>query len=89
MNILDNGAPAHLINKNGSSPIVLVCEHASCHIPAVLEDLGLDAEDRTAHIAWDSLRQPNFPYESDEAPWSEDAFVVAIEEGSTMIRLAP
>lgn len=53
MNLLDNGAPAQIINANGASPIVLVCEHASRHIPAVLDNLGLNAVDRKAHIAWD------------------------------------
>ncbi len=58
MNLLDNGAPAHVINENGKSPIVLVCEHASCHIPAVLNNLGLDEGDRTAHIAYDIGAEP-------------------------------
>ena len=58
MNLLDNGAPAQVINENGKSPIVLVCEHASAHIPAVLDNLGLGQEDRTAHIAWDIGAEP-------------------------------
>ncbi len=58
MNLLDNGAPAQVVNKNGQSPIVLVCEHASCHIPAVLNKLGLGDENRTAHIAWDIGAEP-------------------------------
>ncbi len=33
--------------------IVLVCEHASNHIPAAWGDLGLTADQRRAHIAWD------------------------------------
>lgn len=53
MNLLDNGAPAQVINENGKSPIVLVCEHASAHIPAVLDNLGLGEKDRAAHIAYD------------------------------------
>ncbi len=53
MNLLDNGAAAQIINENGTSPIILVCEHASAHIPAVLNGLGLDEGDQTAHIAYD------------------------------------
>jgi predicted N-formylglutamate amidohydrolase len=58
MNLLDNGAPAHVINENGLSPIILVCEHASCHIPSVLENLGLSEDERLAHIAWDIGAEP-------------------------------
>lgn len=53
MNLLDNGAPAQVINENGKSTFVLVCEHASSHIPEVLDSLGLGEADRKAHIAWD------------------------------------
>jgi len=41
------------INENGRSPIVLICEHASNHIPAEYAGLGLDASEVTRHIAWD------------------------------------
>ena len=40
-------------NEAARGPIVLVCEHASNHIPAAWGDLGLTDEQRTAHIAWD------------------------------------
>ena len=40
-------------NPSGQSRIVLVCEHASNHIPPQWHDLGLSAEQRLAHIAWD------------------------------------
>ena len=33
--------------------VVLVCEHASNHIPAAWGDLGLRDDQRRAHIAWD------------------------------------
>jgi predicted N-formylglutamate amidohydrolase len=33
--------------------IILVCEHASNHIPPRWGDLGLTAAQRSAHIAWD------------------------------------
>ncbi len=35
------------------TPLILVCEHASNTIPAAWGDLGLSAEARVAHIAWD------------------------------------
>jgi predicted N-formylglutamate amidohydrolase len=37
----------------GSSPIVLVCDHASNHLPARYEALGLTAADLLQHFAWD------------------------------------
>lgn len=49
----EQSAPARLVNSQGSSPFLLVCEHASCFIPAKFEDLGLPPELHTAHIAWD------------------------------------
>ena len=45
---------APVIENPGSlGRIVLVCEHASNHIPANWGDLGLTAGQRNAHIAWD------------------------------------
>lgn len=43
----------HIVNPTGSSALVLVCEHASAHIPDRYDHLGLPAEARKAHIAWD------------------------------------
>ena len=40
-------------NAAGTSPVLLVCEHASLTLPASLGTLGLSAEALTAHIAWD------------------------------------
>lgn len=42
-----------LINPHGSSRVLLLCEHASRHIPAAYGDLGLAEEDRKSHAAWD------------------------------------
>lgn len=42
-----------LRNPQGRGAIVLVCEHASAHIPAALNDLGLAPADRDSHAAWD------------------------------------
>jgi len=42
-----------VINAEGQGPVVLLCEHASHHIPERYEGLGLAAEDRLSHAAWD------------------------------------
>jgi predicted N-formylglutamate amidohydrolase len=43
-----------VIEAAGSaSPLVLVCEHASNHVPAQFGDLGLTPEAAVAHVAWD------------------------------------
>ena len=47
------GHPALFVNENGTSPIVLVCEHASNLLPKSLGTLGLSDEDLQRHIAWD------------------------------------
>ncbi len=41
------------VNRDGTSPFVLVCEHASNVIPAALHGLGLGEEDLGRHIAFD------------------------------------
>lgn len=55
-------APAHnktddqvvrLVNADGSSPVVLVCEHATSFIPETFDNLGLQPGDRQSHAAWD------------------------------------
>lgn len=40
-------------NKPARAPILLVCEHASKHIPADLHQLGLSDEQLATHMAWD------------------------------------
>jgi predicted N-formylglutamate amidohydrolase len=42
-----------VVNEGGRSPVVLVCEHASNHIPARYDGLGLAPGDLLRHIAWD------------------------------------
>lgn len=49
----EDGSPFDLINAEGQSPIVLVCEHASNRIPVRLGDLGLTGDQKTSHVAWD------------------------------------
>jgi predicted N-formylglutamate amidohydrolase len=41
------------VNKEGKSPFVLVCEHASNFIPPSLNRLGLSEADQARHIAFD------------------------------------
>jgi len=45
--------PVLLLNRDGSSPFVLVCDHASNRIPERHGDLGLTLVQRLMHIAWD------------------------------------
>jgi len=40
-------------NPQGRSPILLICEHASRHLPDRYGTLGLGAEELESHIAWD------------------------------------
>ncbi|WP_262268102.1 MULTISPECIES: N-formylglutamate amidohydrolase [Microvirga] len=44
---------AFIENPNGRSPILLICEHASNHLPARYGTLGLQPSDLESHIAWD------------------------------------
>lgn len=45
--------PVRVENQNGSASVVLACEHASQFIPAQFNGLGLDAEAKVSHAAWD------------------------------------
>lgn len=49
----DDPLPFTILNRSGKAPVVLLCDHASNAIPAVLGDLGLDGAARMQHIAWD------------------------------------
>ena len=42
-----------VMNATGTGPAVIICEHASNHIPARYDGLGLDAAARASHAAWD------------------------------------
>lgn len=46
-------AAVEVLNPGGTSPVVLVCEHASRHMPSLYRGLGLGHEDLARHIAWD------------------------------------
>ncbi len=52
--IADDEPPAYeLVNIEGRSRAVLVCDHASPVIPCRLGTLGLSPRDRERHVAWD------------------------------------
>ncbi|MFN4090132.1 MAG: N-formylglutamate amidohydrolase [Alphaproteobacteria bacterium] len=46
-------AAVTVVNEAGTSPVVLICEHASNHIPGAYAGLGLAPEHLVRHIAWD------------------------------------
>jgi len=50
---LDFGTVVHTDRSGDTPSVVLVCEHASNRIPEFLGDMGLTAEARGSHIAWD------------------------------------
>jgi predicted N-formylglutamate amidohydrolase len=45
--------PVSVSNRAGAGPFVVVCDHASNHVPAKFGTLGLQASDLSRHIAWD------------------------------------
>jgi predicted N-formylglutamate amidohydrolase len=49
----DEDSPLIVVNEQGRSPFVLICEHASRLLPKRLGTLGLPAADLSRHIAWD------------------------------------
>lgn len=50
---MDEPPPYSAINPDGTSPYLLLCEHASNRIPQALGELGLPEAERQRHIAWD------------------------------------
>ncbi len=42
-----------VLRPDGQSQFVILCDHASKHIPAGLDDLGLPPTELARHIAWD------------------------------------
>ncbi|MFQ5438590.1 MAG: N-formylglutamate amidohydrolase [Paracoccaceae bacterium] len=52
--MIDDHIPiAEIANATGRAPILLVCEHASNRFPEAFGTLGLSADARQSHIAWD------------------------------------
>ncbi|MEZ5833880.1 MAG: N-formylglutamate amidohydrolase [Dongiaceae bacterium] len=45
--------PYRLVNQDGSSPIVIICDHASNRMPKAYGNLGLSRAELARHIAWD------------------------------------
>lgn len=45
--------PFTVINPEGNTAILLVCDHASNHVPPEYDALGLPAGEFSRHIAWD------------------------------------
>ena len=49
----DEPPPVEVVNADGRSSVVLVCDHASNRVPRQLGSLGLDAVQLADHIGWD------------------------------------
>ena len=49
----DEPSPVIAVNRDGSSPFVIVVDHAGRNLPRALGDLGLPASELQRHIAWD------------------------------------
>ena len=45
--------PCTVLNCDAQTPVLLVCDHASCRLPASLGDMGLDPPARRCHLAVD------------------------------------
>ena len=45
--------PVEILNPDGKGRVVILCEHASRHIPDQYAGLGLKPDDRDSHAAWD------------------------------------
>src|SRR3546814_13738301 len=51
--LADWPTPVERVNAIGRSPLILVCEHATNHVPSCYRGLGLSPADLDRHIAWD------------------------------------
>jgi len=49
----DDLAAVELVGNEATAPLLIVCDHASNHVPAGLAALGLPAAELARHIAWD------------------------------------
>lgn len=49
----DEPSPFTVDNENGTSPLLIVADHAGKHFPRRLGQLGLSNAERDSHIAWD------------------------------------
>lgn len=46
-------APVRILNPDGASPLLLVCDHAGKMVPAALRGLGVSPAELDRHIGWD------------------------------------
>src|SRR5450631_2585256 len=42
-----------VLRRDAAGAVLILCDHASNHVPAELNGLGLDDADLARHIAWD------------------------------------
>jgi predicted N-formylglutamate amidohydrolase len=49
----DDGPPFEVVDEDGGSDVVLVCDHASHRVPRRLGTLGLEPSRLREHIGWD------------------------------------
>ncbi|WP_028880264.1 N-formylglutamate amidohydrolase [Terasakiella pusilla] len=49
----DDPAPYKVLNHDGDTPLLLICDHASNRVPKKLAKLGLDDTQLGYHIGWD------------------------------------
>jgi len=50
---LDWPEPVEILNAGSDTELVLICDHASNHVPAEYDRLGVGEADLQRHIAWD------------------------------------
>jgi predicted N-formylglutamate amidohydrolase len=50
---LTSDRAVEVLNRGGKSPFLIICDHASNHVPEPFGTLGLEAADLQRHIAWD------------------------------------
>jgi predicted N-formylglutamate amidohydrolase len=49
----DEPAPFTVINGDATTPLLIVCDHASNRVPAALDNLGLEQDILEQHVGWD------------------------------------
>jgi predicted N-formylglutamate amidohydrolase len=57
--------PFFVMHRDAASPLMLVCDHASCRFPEALGDMGLDPFARRCHLAVDIGAGPLTEYLAD------------------------
>ena len=45
--------PFSVVNPEGAAPVLIICDHASRHVPPEYDNLGLPESRLSQHIAWD------------------------------------